>query len=363
MNMENQETIQSDEISLKELIEKLGEWWRFLLSKWVVIGIVSLLGASIGLFYAFYTKPVYKAVVTFALEDDKQGGGGLSGALGLASSLGFDLGSSAGGAFSGANLMELMKSRKMVEKALLNPIKVDNESISMADRLLEILDKRKQLEEKKIWTGKSLFPLGADRTNFSLQQDSILSILYQVVAGEKGILSVAQKDKKISIISVEVNTVDEIFSKTFAESIVNEVSEFYVETKSRKAKNNVAILQKQTDSVRNELNEAITGVAVVSDNTFNLNPALNVNRVPSTKRQIDVQANTAILTQLVTNLELAKVTLLKETPLIQLIDKPILPLKKEKPGKLKSLVLGGLLGLFLAVVLLILKRGYQQLMS
>lgn len=361
--MENQHKANTDEISLKELIEKLVEWWQFLLSKWTIIALVSMIGAGIGFYTAFSTKPVYKAAVTFALEDDKQGGGGLSGALGLASSLGFDLGSSAGGAFNGANLMELMKSRKMVEKALLNPIQKDNSSTTMADRLLEILGKRKDLENKKIWLGESLYPLGADRTKFTLIQDSIMSILYQLIAGEKGMLSVAQKDKKVSIISVEVNTEDEIFSKTFAESIVNEVAEFYVETKSQKAKNNVAILQKQVDSVRNELNLAITGVAEVSDNTFNLNPALNVNRVPSTKRQIDVQANTAILTQLVTNLELAKVTLLKETPLIQLIDKPILPLKKEKPGKLKSLLAGGLLGLFLSVIFLLLRRTYQQLMS
>jgi hypothetical protein len=90
------------------------------------------------------------------------------------------------------------------------------------------------------------------------------------------------------------------------------------------------------------LNGAITGVATANDNAFNLNPALTVKRAPVAKRQVDVQANTAILTQLVTNLELAKVTLLKETPLIQVIDRPILPLKKENVGKLKSLLFGGI---------------------
>ena len=59
----------------------------------------------------------------------------------------------------------------------------------------------------------------------------------------------------------------------------------------------MAILQKQTDSIRGELNRAITGVAVANDNTFSLNPALNVRRTPSARRQVDVQANTAILTE------------------------------------------------------------------
>ena len=57
---------------------------------------------------------------------------------------------------------------------------------------------------------------------------------------------------------------------------------------------------------------------------------MNVKRVPSVNRQVDVQANTAILTELVKNLELAKVDLRKETPLIQIIDTPILPLPFEK---------------------------------
>jgi uncharacterized protein involved in exopolysaccharide biosynthesis len=358
--MQNQD-MPSDEISLKELIEKILEAFRFLRTKWLIIAFIGIIGGGIGLGYAWLKKPVYQAVVTFALEDDKQSGGGISGALGLASSLGFDLGGSAGGAFSGANLIELMKSRKMVEKSLLNPIKVGNDSITLADRLIEMLEKRKKLEEEKIWVGKTLFPLGANQEKFSLKQDSLLSILYQNVTGENALLAVAQKDKKISIISVEVATIDELFSKVFAESIVKEVSQFYIETKSKRARNNVAILQKQADSVRNELNQAITGVAVVSDNNFNLNPALNVNRVPSTQRQVDVQANTAILTQLVTNLELAKVALMKETPLIQLIDQPILPLKKDKPGKLKSLLLGGFLGIFMSALYVLLRRFFNQI--
>jgi hypothetical protein len=34
------------------------------------------------------------------------------------------------------------------------------------------------------------------------------------------------------------------------------------------------------------LNGAITGVAVANDNTFGLNPAMNVRRAPSAKRDV-----------------------------------------------------------------------------
>jgi uncharacterized protein involved in exopolysaccharide biosynthesis len=60
--------------------------------------------------------------------------------------------------------------------------------------------------------------------------------------------------------------------------------------------------------------------------------------------------------------ELAKVTLRKETPLIQIIDKPILPLKKEKIGMLKAIVYGGILFGFLTILYLIFKKFLRQLM-
>ena len=47
---------------------------------------------------------------------------------------------------------------------------------------------------------------------------------------------------------------------------------------------------------------------------------------------------------------MAKVSLRKETPLLQVIDAPILPLEKEKLGRLKSLVLGGFLAGFYSFV-------------
>ena len=359
--MQNTEQV-SDEITVKELIEKLGDWWRFLLSKWKVIVFFAMVGAGIGLLYAFIKKPEYKAVVTFALEDDKQGSGGLSGALGLASSLGIDLGTSAGGAFSGANLIELMKSRRMVQKTLLTTYADKDREEVLANQLLVITKLNNKLANKSDIYKNFSFPINSVQGQFSIQQDSVLFLLYEQLF-EDNILSVTQKDKKVSIITVEVNATNELFSKAFAENLVTNVAEFYIETKSKKAKNNVAILQRQTDSIRNELNLAITGVATSTDNTFNLNPALNVNRVPSTKKQIDVQANTAILTQLVTNLEMAKVTLLRETPFIQLIDRPTLPLKKDKAGKAKVLLMGGILAGFLTMLYLIAKKLLKQVMQ
>lgn len=347
----------SDEISLKELFEKAKEWFDYLLSQWMIIVLAGVIGAALGLTYSFTKKPVYTAIMTFALEDEKSGGG-LGSALGLANSFGLDLGGSGGSVFSGANLMELFKSRSMVEKTLLSPVSVNDKVISLAEMYIQNNEWRKEWEKKPNLTKLEFIP-NANRKQFSRVHDSILGVIYNNLS--KSALSVGQKDKKIAIISIDVSSDNELFAKYFCEALAKEVSDFYIATKSKKSRENMLILEHQTDSIRRELNSAITGVAVANDDTFNLNPALNVRRAPSARRQVDVQANTAILTELVKQSELAKVNLRKDTPLIQVIDKPILPLDKEKFGKSKGILFGGILAGFLIVLVLILKRFFKQL--
>ena len=312
----------NDEITLKELILKAKEWYTFLLSKWKTIVVSGIIGAVLGLSYSFYKKPIYTATLTYALEDGKAAGG-LGGALGLASSFGLDLGGSSGGAFAGANLMELFKSRAMVEKTLLAPVTQNNKTISLAEMYIQEKKWREKWDEKPKLKGLKFLP-NADKTKFTRAQDSIFGVIYNDLS--KNALTVEQKDKKVAIGTITMKGTNELFAQQFNLALTKTVTDFYIETKSKRAKENMDILVRQTDSIRAELNGAITGVAVANDNTFGLNPALNVKRVPSARRQVDVQANTAILTEIVKQAELAKVTLRKETPLIQVIDQPILPL-------------------------------------
>jgi hypothetical protein len=276
----------------------------------------------------------------------------------LASTLGLDLGGGGGSIFTGSNLTELFKSRAMVEQTLLSPVVVDGKAISLAEMYIQNNGWRDQWNDTPKYKAIQFLP-DTKRKYFTRVHDSILGVMYQNLSN--GGLVVGQKDKKIAIITIDVSSTNELFSKYFTEALVKEVSDFYVTTKSKKARENMDILERQTDSIRRELNGAITGVAVANDNTFGLNPAMNVRRAPSARRQVDVQANTAILTELVKQTELAKVTLRKETPLIQVIDQPILPLKKEKFGKVKGIVTGGFLAVFLITIFLLVRRVLKQL--
>ena len=348
----------NDEISLKELLQKTKEWFDYLLSQWKIIVLAGIIGAALGVAYSFIKKPIYTATLSFVLEGEQSGGVGLGS---LASSFGFDLGGNGGGGiFAGSNLTELFKSRAMVEQTLLSSVIVDGKSISLAEMYIQNNGWRDQWNDTPKFKAIQFLP-DTKRKYFTRVHDSILGVMYQNLS--KNGLVIGQKDKKVAIISIDMSSPNELFAKYFTESLVKEVSDFYVTTKSKKARENMDILERQTDSIRRELNGAITGVAVANDNTFGLNPAMNVRRAPSARRQVDVQANTAILTELVKQTELAKVTLRKETPLIQIIDQPILPLNKEKFGKAKGIVLGGFLAGFLTLMGLVVRRMFTKVVS
>ncbi len=345
-----------DEVSLKEVFLKVHEWWNYFLSKWIIIAVFVILGSIAGLLYALNKDPLFKAETTFVLEDSS-GGGMLSQLGGLASLAGIDNGNG-GGLFEGDNIIELYKSRSMVVKTLLSEVEYYGKPGLLIDHYIRINKLREKWANNPALKNLSFHP--GNGGELSRLQDSILGLT--VVSINSGYLTVSKPDKKLSIIKVEVKATDEFFAKAFNEQIVRNVNDFYVQTKTKKSIENVEILQHQTDSVKNVLNGAIYQSAAVADATPNLNRARQILRAPAQRSEFQAEANKAILTQLVQNLELSKLSLRKETPLIQVIDEPVYPLLKEKFGKTKGVIVGGLLGGILIVSVLLLRRIYSQVM-
>lgn len=342
------------EITLKELAIKTNEWLTYLRSKWLTILIGCIFGILLGYLYATYKKPKYVAISTFALED-ANGASGLGQMAGLASMVGIELGGSGnGGVFQGDNLIELYKSRRMIQQALFTYSTFDGKKQLLIERYLEF-NRQKGLWDEQARLNKTNFD---DHNNVKLTriQDSIAGEVVKII--NNNYLTVTKPDKKLSILRVQVTSKDEQFAKAFNDQIVKNVNEFYVLTKTKKSSQNVAVLQRQTDSVKRELNGALTGMASLTDANPNANPSRQILKVPSQKRQVDAQANTAILTELVKNLEMSKLSQQKEMPLIQIIDEPVFPLNKIATTKTQGMVIGFFLTGFLICVLLLVRRGF-----
>ncbi|RZK40547.1 MAG: lipopolysaccharide biosynthesis protein [Pedobacter sp.] len=348
---------QSDEISLKEIIIKVREWWRFLLSKWGIILTFGILGGALGLTYAYFKKADYIATTTFVLDDEK-GSGSLGSLAGLASMAGVNV-NDGGGIFESNNILELYKSRRMILQTLLTEVKINDKKESLVERYISFNALRKKWD-KKPEIGELQFTSDRiKRGNASLSsnrlRDSIFSEIVMDIANNY--LIVAKPNKEVGIIQVDVKSKDEIFAKEFNDAIVKNVNDFYLQTKTKKSLQNVQIIQQKTDSVRSVMNGAIYNAVAVADATPNLNPTRQVQRVaPAQRAQFSAETNKAILTTLVQNLEMSKLSLMKETPLLEVIDQPVFPLKKISLTKGKGIVLGVLIFGFIGIIFLSIKR-------
>jgi hypothetical protein len=352
--------VYAQEISLKNLILSFGDWLSYLLSKWLFICALVLIGGILALGYSFIQRPTYTALTTFVLEDGDKMGGSLGQYSGLASLAGLDIGGGGGsGIFQGDNIIELYKSRSMVQNTLLSTILYNGKAELLINRYIDF----KKLRDE--WSGEPELEHLKFENNpnkrLTRLQDSILSKAVEDI--NKEILFVSKPDKKLSIIKVEVKSKDEFFSKNFNEQIVKRVNDFYVQTKTKKSLKNVSVLQHQTDSVRNVLNGFIYQSVSVADATPNLNLTRMILRAPAQKLQISAEANKAILSELVKNLELAKLSLRRETPLIQVVDAPIYPLYSNKITKTKAIIIGSIAFGMLTILGLLFKRAYKQVMA
>ena len=81
------------------------------------------------------------------------------------------------------------------------------------------------------------------------------------------------------------------------------------------------------------------------------------------KQQTDIQILRASYVELTRSLEAAKTSLMRETPLIQYLDMPVLPLKVLRSNTIKNAMVGFLLGAFLATSILLFRKVMKAIIS
>lgn len=323
---------------------------RIVLRKWWLFVIVGIISGILGLIYAHYQKVEYKSRLSFAL-DDADNGGGISNIMNLASQFGLNFGSSKD-LFSGDNILEIMRSRRMLEGVLLSVDTFSNKPYTFIEYYLEISGKRNRNSQIK----NIHFPIGQSRANFSYQQDSLLYKTY-LDFSDKSVIA-QRPDRKLSIYEVNIISRDEKFTKDFTDRLVAETNNFYVEIRTKKAKETLAILEQRAAAMKGNLNSSITNKAAVQD--VNINPAFSEAQVPVQKQQANIQVYGAAYGELFKNLELARFQYLNGIPLMQIIDPANYPMEKIKTGKLKMAIIFSFLAELLTLFIIGMKELFKS---
>jgi hypothetical protein len=296
--------------------------------------LVGCVGALLGLSYSLIKHTKYNAEITFLVEENKSGGGLLSS---LGSQIGIDVSSMAGGGnsvISGDNMLELLKSKSMMQECLLTPFQKDS-SYLLADRYADVY----QLREK--WASSDKVGVQVHFADVKLAprlKDSLLSVIIKRIYKKE--FSVAKPDKKLGFFKVSSSTNDELLSMYITERIIKIATDFYVNNKTSRLKNNVARLEHRTDSIGKLLNNRTYSAVNDMRLMLNLNPA-DINTQGSAEiSQRDKMVLSTVYGELIKNLEISKTALVQETPTIQITDKPILPLEKDEMKWYEGLIVG-----------------------
>jgi uncharacterized protein involved in exopolysaccharide biosynthesis len=337
----------NDEITVREVGTKIKMFVLSILTKWPVLLITGLLCAVTGFLIASFIRPSYTAKLTFVLSTETKAGG-LSG---LANQFGFDIGGSTGNdIFSGDNILSLFKSGKMVNAVLFKKAPEKNEN------LINIIAKEWELDDewKEDSRTENAYPFPTDFKKITPVQDSLVREVQSQIIEDH--LTVTRLDKKLSVYEVNTTASNEVFACYLTKYLMDETADFYINTKTSMSKKNLKMLQHEADSLKFLLGRNITTTAASVDRTFNLNTALQVERAVTQKSQVNSTVVAAAYGEVIKNLELAKITLQKETPLYQIIDEPKLPLKVSKVSKTLAIVLGFFAGVLISAIVIVFRR-------
>jgi hypothetical protein len=324
-------------IVLGDVIESIKRFFGYLRSQFVLIALCGILGLVLPLIYRALQKPAYAASTTFILEEKSATGGGLAG---IASQVGLDLGSLGSGSslFTGDNILDIIKSRVIIEKVLLTPIS-GNSGKTLADLYLEFSGLGEKLPAPVSFASPSVA--------HTVYQDSVLYVMYDQIAKKN--VSVDRLNKKGSIFKIVTVSQNQVFSKNFAERLLKETTTYYVNVKTSTAAANVKRLQARGDSLLRVLNAKSYNAA--SFQILDPNVAFKSMSVPAEVSSRDKSIVFSIYAEVTKNLEMSRIALVSQTPVIQLLDVPKYPLMDDRKSYLFLGLVGFIAGIFAAIFL------------
>ncbi len=347
-NTENSKlTEKSDEMRMDSLVLWFGYAVVYLKRNllWILIGVGC--GSGLGWLVSLgWPDREYAAIYTISAEEKTS-----SAWENLLAQFGMDVsGNNPANVFQGESLVKLFSTRNLIEKALITPtILPSGDTAWLGEYFFKRSkeDKLSEFKEFRFVKGDSGILIG-----YSSLQDSALWLAYRYILKE--VMSVSRPDKKMTFIEVSCQDRNDTMAMVMAGKLIQTVSAFYTDNLTFKARKNLDVLQEELDSVKKELNRNMYQSSLLNDG--DVNATRQVLRVDQNRKLIDLQISMTLFGELTKNIELAEISLRKETPLIQIIDYPRFPLERTGFDPDWYWAIGAALGALL-VMLVLMYRG------
>ena len=355
----NQNTNEEQGISIKDLVLKIREFWFEAWKYWWVIVIFIFVVGIFQIYTVFKAKAYYPAKLTFMVN--KEEGGGFGGMAGVLGSFGFGGG---GGDYNLEKMLELIKSRKIVQNVLLEKGYALGKTDYYANHLINAYEYHDQWSEDTTGLNGLLFEHDSIPL-FSRAENKALKVLHARLIGSKELGIEALLKSTISestgIMTLSINTFGEDLSINLLETVFEELSEFYVDKAIEKQKHTYDAISTKADSLHKELNSAEYGLANFMDRNRGLyNKTDQLQRL---RLEAKVKMLGAAWAKVEEQKEIAEFSLRDRTPIIQVIDLPIAPIKPAKKSLIVGILMAIILGTFLGLLYVIGRKIYRDIMN
>ena len=330
-----------DEITLKDIILKIQEWFSIVWPHRVRIIVLSLMVGIASVVYTKFIKwPTYTASYQLFFQEES---GGLGSAMRLASSFGFGLGG--GSATTSATVQEFLISRSNVVNAMME----NHLEGRLIDRYYQL-----SLEEDEEFRAEYQAKFGANQR----YTDSVLTEVH--LALREGYLG-SSFDEETGVLSFSVTSYDEKFTYDLATSLVNNTSDQFIAWDREKGQEAVRGFESKVDSIETAIDKTLIKLGEYQDQNNSLISA--VDRMEQMRLTIDLEAGKVAYGEYIKGLEMTKAELLNLQPPFKYFDAPTFPLYKDDGSAAKAGVFGSVITGFLLVLFFIGRVEAKNIMA
>jgi hypothetical protein len=347
--------IPEDQLSPKLIIKRIiGVKEIYKKNKKIIIAF-TLAGLLSGFLYDLFNKkiPEYYARIVFNIE----AGAAESGISGIANMLGLGGGGASSNIFSGDNFIELCKTRSIQEKALLGNVTIKGKNYIFANYFLKYSGAlENELEEDD--SLKNFYFKHTNIEKFTKKELINLRTITDYVAGRYDISLV---NRKASFQMLVFRSYNEQCSYHFTRLLLKTVIDFYTFSKTQKSQELYSIMKSRTDSLKAILYGTEARLSRQID--ANQNIIMQEGRLEEQRLSRNTSQLSAMYLESMRQLDNIKLSLVREAPIITIIDSSKFPL--ERLVNTSSRMVFGLtiLGLMLSFVFIFLRDAYREAMA
>lgn len=347
---------QSLVLTPKFIVLKLIELKNLIIKNWLVILIITGIGAGIG----FYKDQKLKQHVTYLADIlfSMSAGGGQNDMGGLGNLLGMSQQTDAS-LFSGENFLFIVKTRSTIEKALLTTVTLNNRTDYFANIYID-----SSFVKEDDWTAdyqiekwhKVRFTQ-TDRSKMTLTERLVLDHLYGKIKEET---EIARPDARLAFLKLEASCEFESISKLWAETLLQTVENIYQENQTKKTRQMMKIMQRRVDSLSRVLNRTDNRLAKLTD--INREAIRIDGQVEQTRITRNSGLVSGLYAEAARSLESLKMSIVKESPLFTIIEPVHEPLSPTYFSR-EFTKLGMALGFFIAIIFVVLRQVYKDALT